>query len=149
MIRARLRGAGPERDACILDVSTRGLAATMVNPPPRGDYVELIIGDFMLVGQVKWSSPRRFGVTFRERISVIAMLSGDSGPVTLKRRKTEQKRAIRSRTSGAADGIKRKMELAAILAAGVVAASVLADYADTALSSLDSAKMALAGKRVG
>src|SRR5690606_7793991 len=70
-------------EACVLDISTRGLAASSAAPPQRGEFVELMIGDSNLVGQVRWSSGRRFGIAFRDRVSVIGVLSGE-GSTSLK-----------------------------------------------------------------
>ena len=62
MIRARLRGPNGECDACVLDISSRGLAASTTTPPARGEFVELLVGRSRLVGQVRWTGQRRFGV---------------------------------------------------------------------------------------
>jgi hypothetical protein len=83
LIRSRLRGAGPERDACILDLSTRGLLATCAEPPQRGAFVELVANGYPLVGHVKWSNGRRFGMSLRERISVVALVANDGGAIRL------------------------------------------------------------------
>jgi len=85
MLRARLRGAGPERDACIVDVSAGGLAATVERPPRPGVHVELVVGDIVLIGQVKWSNVRRFGMQFRERISVEGLMDGEGSASSLER----------------------------------------------------------------
>lgn len=146
MIRARLRGAGCERDACIIDLSSRGLSASADNPPRRGDYVELAIGDISLVGQVKWSSMRRFGIAFRERVSVVAIMSGDGGAVTLQRREAVQKREARERAAVLTGGIAKKVEYAVIVAAGAAATWVVSDYAFAALRPLATAKVAMAGR---
>ena len=145
MIRARLRGAGPERDACIVDLSTRGLAATAENAPQRGDYVELVVGGKNLIGQVKWSSMRRFGVAFRERISVIGLLSGDGEVVTLKAREAVRKTRAQHVPPSR---IVRRIEFAVFAAAGAAATFVVADYSGSALHSLDTVKLALAGSSV-
>ena len=149
MIRARLRGAGPERDACILDVSSRGLAATAENPPQRGDYVELDVGDHKLVGQVKWSSMRRFGLVLRQRISAISLISGDGDAIKLQERAAARKREDRKRNSGGNAAIKRKIEFAIFLVVGAVAIFVMVGYVGAALSSLESVKRAMSGKEVG
>lgn len=145
MIRARLRGAGPEREVCIVDLSSRGLSATADNPPRRGDFVELAVGDIVLIGQVKWTSMRRFGLAFRERISVVGLLSGDGGSVALKDSQAAQKRDDRKRAAPGAATIAKRLEYIAFFAAGAVATFVVADYTATALHSLDDVKVALAG----
>lgn len=146
MLRARLRGGGPERDACIIDVSSRGLSATADNPPRRGDYVELVVGDVVLVGQVKWTSMRRFGMAFRERISVVGLMSGDGTAVSLAERQAAQKRDDRRHTAASGGGMLKKIEFAAMVCAGAGATFAVADYAGSALHSLSDAKVAMAGK---
>jgi hypothetical protein len=83
MVRATLRDGGGAREACVLDVSTRGLLLTTARPPARGEFVEIAIGDSRLAGQVKWSAKRRFGIALRDRVSVIAFLEGGQGPLGL------------------------------------------------------------------
>lgn len=84
-VRACLRDSQSERDICIMNISSRGLLATTARPPRRGEFVELIVGHNRLIGQVKWSSQRRFGMSLRERVSVTALLEGGSGPIALRR----------------------------------------------------------------
>ncbi|MEO7247180.1 MAG: PilZ domain-containing protein [Novosphingobium sp.] len=74
MMTAILRGGGPEREACLLDLSSRGLMALADPPPPRGSFIELVVAGHSLVGQVQWSEDRRFGVRLRERIEVQAVM---------------------------------------------------------------------------
>ena len=95
MLRARLRGAGPEREACIVDVSSGGLAATVDKPPRAGSHVELVVGDIVLIGQVKWSNVRRFGMEFRERISVDGLVEGEDEGAMLERFWSGLKRRVR------------------------------------------------------
>jgi hypothetical protein len=74
LIRARLRGENGAREACILDLSARGLLVTASDAPPRGAFVELVAqadqGLHVLVGQVEWSSGRRFGLTLYESLDL-------------------------------------------------------------------------------
>ena len=87
MVRASIRDEGPRRDVCILDVSTRGLLATTASPPVRGDFIEIEFGGHSLVGHVKWSGQRRFGIVFQDRISVISFLSGGVGSIKLPKKR--------------------------------------------------------------
>lgn len=148
LIRARIRDGGDERDACILDVSTRGLLATTALPPPRGEFVELLVGNHKLVGQVKWSGERRFGLALRERISVAALVAGDPGSIVLEKAQSARRRngslaaalASDSRSLGAA------FQLVVTVTGLVVAAWLLADYASGQLTSLQDAKVAMSGQ---
>lgn len=73
-------------EACIRDISSRGLMLQAAAPPPRGTYVELVGAEQTIVGCVIWSKDRRFGVRTRDRIDVSAAICGiptrpsDQGP---------------------------------------------------------------------
>ena len=146
LARARLRGSGQEQDACIVNVSSRGLAATADNPPRRGEIVEIKVGDNQLVGEVKWSDMRRFGVALRERISVISLISGDSDGVTLKHKEAVRKQ--KARASADRSNISRKIQFLVFMAAGAAATLVVADFVGDSMQSLGEAKAAMAGERV-
>lgn len=143
MIRARLRDAGPERDACILNLSPGGLAASAQEPPSRGSYVELAIGQHKLVGQVRWTSARRFGIAFREKVSVIGLISGEDGPVEIKLRNNAARKAAREQQTGSSIG--RRVEFVVFAAAGAAATFYIADFVFSALGSLDLVAIALSG----
>ncbi len=146
MIRAVFRSESSESEVCVLDISTRGLSASTAQPPKRGEFVELIVGKNSLVGQVKWSGERRFGVAFRERISVIGAISGAEGAITLKEQAQARKSAARPDTSEVSKG--RKAEFLIMVAAGAMATFFVADFVGSALHSLDTVELALAGKPV-
>ena len=83
MVRATLRDGGPEREACLLDLSSGGLMASASQAPRRGAFVELTVGRHSLVGQVQWSEGRRFGMKLREKIDVLAVIGNEAGPTAL------------------------------------------------------------------
>lgn len=78
MVRATMRDSREERDVCLIDISTRGLLATTARPPSNGEIVELRVGRTALVGQVRWSSERRFGVVLRDRVIVADLIENGS-----------------------------------------------------------------------
>ncbi|WP_310532637.1 hypothetical protein [Novosphingobium sp.] len=96
LMRGRLHGSGFARDVCLLDASSRGLLLTLAQPPARGEMIDILVNGHTLFGQVEWSKGRRMGLRFRERIDVLALISGDSGPLDLKRAQ-----AVRARRSPA------------------------------------------------
>jgi PilZ domain len=126
LVRATLRGDGDEREACILDVSSRGLLLTAAAPPPRGAFVELVVGRHSLIGQVKWSSQRRFGLVLRERISVVGLLSGDGEAIKLapRRQQGKQRRRIAEGTAPLARMIQFGMLIAAVGAGALMLSRV-------------------------
>lgn len=148
MVRAKLRSGHSESDACVLDISTRGLAASSAVAPQRGEFVELAIGDNILIGQVRWSSGRRFGVAFRDRVSVIGVLSGE-GSATLKRgREAACTVALRRADTVEARAESGRLEFVIFAAAAAISTLFVADYASSSLSSLDTVKLALNGSVV-
>lgn len=83
MVRAMLRDDGSEREACLLDLSSGGLMASVSQSPRRGTFVELTVGRHSLVGQVQWSEGQRFGMKLREKIDVLAVIGNEAGPTAL------------------------------------------------------------------
>lgn len=81
MRRVRIRIGRAERDATILDASSRGLLMTAAQPPERGEIIEVQIANQVVVGQVTWSRPPQFGVTLRERLDAAGLAAGRAGVV--------------------------------------------------------------------
>jgi len=142
LLGARMRAGGGEREVAVVDVSTRGLLLAAKHPPRRGEYVDLVIGGHDIVCQVKWSGPSRFGVALRDRISVIGLLSGDTGQITIKAREAQGRHAARNRRGYAHLG--RIVQFAGALAALAGAAWTLADYVGHGLGSVREARDAMA-----
>lgn len=142
MIRARLRGAGPEREVCIVNLSSRGLAASADQAPPRGEIVELVVGRNNLVGQVKWSGPRRFGIAFRDRISVMSVISGEG---ELELGKAGQGNTRQGAELAQAGARRFRLEFILLVAAAAGATFYLSGFAGGVLGSFQSVEQALAG----
>lgn len=147
LIRASLKDGGRERDICILDVSTRGLLATSASPPARGEFVELLVGRHKMVGHVKWVGERRFGVSLRERISVAALIAGDSGSILLKNAQSARKRSgsLLDALGENWRNLGQVAQLGVMVAFASLAAWLLADFAGSGLNSLQDAKVAMSG----
>jgi len=146
MVRAQLRARNAEHEACILDISTRGLSATSAHPPTRGDYIELAVGQHNIIGQVKWSSERRFGVAFRERISVIAAISG-KGNLALPGHRQAARVSLQRNSDGSLTTGSR-LEFYIFAAAAALAVFIITNYASTTLSLLEIARSAVASPKV-
>lgn len=77
MLRARLRALSGWSDACILNVSSRGL---MINAPcavaAQGSTIELWHGDRMIVATVVWRRGSRAGLQAEDRVPVEEILAG-------------------------------------------------------------------------
>ena len=76
MLRARMRAMCGWSDACILNVSSRGL---MINAPAtsakQGSTIELWHGDRMIVATVVWRSGSRAGLQTDDRLPVDDILA--------------------------------------------------------------------------
>ena len=83
LVRVRIRAGAVPSDACVRDVSSRGLLVQAGAPPVRGTVIELIGPFAPIVGRVVWTKGHRFGVHTQDHINVPALLSGK-----LDRRKT-------------------------------------------------------------
>jgi hypothetical protein len=137
LIRAALRGAGAERDACILDISSRGMLLTMADPPPHGGFVEVVAQGHELVGQVEWAKGRRFGIRFRDRINHAAYIAGYDGPIVI--RQNVARLAARADAASAyltSERLSAMTRFVLTLLAGALAAMLLADVVGQALQGM-------------
>ena len=144
ILKAHLRDGGGNREACLLDISSRGFMASAQPSPLRGAYIELIVGRHSLVGQVQWSEARRFGVRLRERIDVIAVLGNEAGPTILR-----EAQAARGRPSTAAQlafsrHFARGFTMGILIAAAVAGAYIAMQAVHQSFKPLDTVKAALA-----
>ena len=81
MLRARLRAMSGWSDACILNVSSRGL---MINAPSalaaQGSTIELWHGDRVIVATVVWRKGSRAGLQAEDRVPVDEILAISQSP---------------------------------------------------------------------
>jgi hypothetical protein len=150
-IRARLRDSQRNRDVCILDVSARGFLASAAMPPPRGEFVEIMLGPSLVVGQVRWASQHRFGIVLQEKIDVTSIARGDFSNFRARVTSLQgdgQRQALRP--EAAAERSRRIVRWAnGVIAAAacLVAALFLADAVSANLGSLDKAALAMSQSR--
>jgi len=76
LIRAKLRAGGLPVDACIRDISSKGMLIQSRAPPARGTYVEVTTASHTIVGRVVWGADTRFGISTREKLH-IEMIIGE------------------------------------------------------------------------
>jgi hypothetical protein len=75
---ARLRSSGGWTDACILNISSRGLLIHSARTGPQGSKVELWRGEYVIVARVMWQDGARAGLQAEDRIAVDHILSLNS-----------------------------------------------------------------------
>jgi hypothetical protein len=124
--RARVRAGAQWGDACILNISSRGLLILTARPIFEGSTVEVLKGDHLMIARVVWTSAGRSGLRSNELLPVEEILSLDQGRslqliasngVLHDRRRGLRRAPVDSRTRG---------RLLEFLAVGAIAASLAA-----------------------
>jgi hypothetical protein len=72
---ARLRSSSGWTDACILNISSRGLLVHSARTGPEGSRVELWRGEHVIVARVVWQDGARAGLQAEDRLPVEQILS--------------------------------------------------------------------------
>jgi len=72
---ARLRSCSGWTDACILNISSRGLLVHSARTGPAGSQVELWRGDHVITARVVWQDGARAGLQTEDRLPVEQILS--------------------------------------------------------------------------
>jgi hypothetical protein len=88
MLRARMRIGAAWRDACILDLSSRGLMIQAKEPPRGGSYIEIRRGRHIIVARVMWTNDGRCGLRTQDALvpdAIIAEPDEAHGPAPLTR----------------------------------------------------------------
>jgi hypothetical protein len=109
MITARLRTGAEWSDACILNISSRGLMIQSGRTAPEGASVELRRGEHVIVARVMWRDGSRAGLRCDERLPVEEIMSQTgasalrlvaSEGAIVERRRLPRNLADRARLSG-------------------------------------------------
>ena len=148
-----MRVAASWHDACLLNISSRGLMAQAASAPLRGTYVELRSGSHVIVGRVAWSKGHRFGLRTQEPIVAAILLQAAAEtssppavpfaghPVAVERRQSVREfawQAERSRWWGKA------AEFVCVLCAAIAAGAAIFGSVEQVLASpLASAQLSL------
>ncbi|MCJ2179490.1 PilZ domain-containing protein [Novosphingobium album (ex Hu et al. 2023)] len=143
VLEARLRWRGAEQETTVLDVSSCGIQAAMPEPPARGTVVELLAGSHALVCQVRWQVGDRFGASFKEPISVSALLESQQGPVTLS--ELAAPRGFLAGLTRRATAAGRGLQLTAFAIVAGATAWTISTYAKNSPAPVEAARTAMAG----
>ena len=68
LLRAQVRAGPTWSDACIVNISWRGLGLQAAKPPQPGTYVELRTGAYTTVARVAWAKQHRFGLQTQDSV---------------------------------------------------------------------------------
>jgi len=153
MIKARMRVGSGWRDACILDLSSRGLMIQANNPPAGGSYLELRRGRHVIIARVMWSRDRRCGLRAQDELpteAIIAEPDQTTGPLIVAgkgRRVSPAARAPRITDHERSRCRSRAWEFASLALVGVAFATLAYGAVANALDRpMVAVGMALAGK---
>lgn len=140
LIRARLKAADGWHDACIVDLSRRGVGLQAASPPPRGSYVEIRRGDHLLVARVVWSRKHRFGVATQDAVAVDSVVADRAAPAprpVVPKQAGERRTEARSPHELAERSRRwaRRAQFAAAAGLGIVAALAIGDGVREALAA--------------
>ena len=136
VVQARVRSGAGWNDACILNVSSRGLLIYANCATRPGRYVELHRGEQVIVAKVVWRNNQRMGLFSNDRLPVEQIISNQAaagaaaataGELLVERRKRPRD-PERSRERA------RAMEFLSLVLIGLVVAGALAAYATQTLS---------------
>ncbi|WP_298090113.1 PilZ domain-containing protein [uncultured Sphingomonas sp.] len=141
----RLNLSGAWGDACIHNVSSRGLLIAADQKPQTGDYIEVRRGTLVIIGRVMWRKDRFFGVRTQDRVSAEALtrearLTARPGGGT----NSDQERRTRARLIAEGRAARRAetsrhrssaLQYAVFAAAGCATAIVIALEVHDALAS--------------
>jgi hypothetical protein len=68
MLPARIRTSAGWGDACILNISSRGMMIHSNRPAPKDGQVELRHAEHVIAGRVIWQNGPRLGLAVEERL---------------------------------------------------------------------------------
>ena len=148
VVPARLRLGGRWSDACILNVSARGVLIHTPERPQRGSYVELRRGDQVIIGRIMWATGSRAGLRSQDRVPVEAIMTTKAAHslrlTAQDGRAVERRRAPRAHERSRMRG--RVVEFASVAAIGATLAMAVVSMAGRALNTpLSAVRTALIG----
>jgi len=82
LVRARMKAGAGWHDACILNISTRGMMLQAADPPGRGSYLEIRRGAQVIVARVMWTRSHRFGIKSQDLLPIDAITADAAPPPT-------------------------------------------------------------------
>lgn len=120
LVPARLRHGSSWSDACILNISSRGLMIHTGRPISRGTQVEIRRGDHVIVARVMWRDGGRAGLQAEDWVPIEEITTlGQSPALQLTASGGERRRPARPEEHGRLQGMA--IEFAGVL---VIAASL-------------------------
>jgi hypothetical protein len=133
VVPARLRDGASWSDACILNVSSRGLMIHTGRPVRCGSDVEIRRGDYLIVARVMWRDGGRAGLRAQQPVPVEEIvLLGQAPALPRTPRSGERRRHPRPEHSSRVRG--RAIEFAGVLTLVAMLAAAGVSMIDAALA---------------
>lgn len=144
LVPARLRHGTSWSDACILNVSSRGLMIHSGRPLTRGTEVEIRRGDHVIVARVVWRDGGRAGLESDDRVPVEQIVTlGQSPALQLTAARGERRKRPRVEDQSRMTG--RSIEFAAAVLIALALAGAGQSMVESALAApLSAVSAALA-----
>lgn len=139
-----MRSASGWSDACILNISSRGLLIFSKTPAEPGSYVEIRRDGRLVVGRVVWRQNQRMGLHSPDRIHIEDIVSASSvvAEVRSSHRVAERRRVPRTAEQSRARA-KAMQFLATVLIVTGIATWGVAYVHDAMAKPLSAARLAL------
>ena len=138
MLSARLRNGSGWTDACILNISSRGMLVYVKGGARPGSYVELRKGDNRVVARVIWRNNNRIGLCSADPLPVAQIISSEtavaaaaSSPALAGRIRERRNRLAPEERSRARS---RAMEFLSLVLIGTAIAGTAAVYVQQVMS---------------
>lgn len=133
---ARLRNGGGWIDACILNVSSRGLLIHAKCEAKPGSEIELRRGGYLVTARVVWRSTHRIGLCSPDPLPVDDIIGCEAPPATVSGANGDIKveRRSRPRSHERSRERSRAIEFLSLVLAGTALAGAASAYAYEALS---------------
>ena len=140
-------------DACILNLSSRGMLVQSGLVPERGNYLEIRRGQHVVVARVIWSQEQRFGVRTQELVSAEELLEESSRAPSSQSSPSSERRAMPRPTETRHDRSRvrgRVLEFASLATFGAVSAflliSTISELLSRPLLAIEGALVAKGGR---
>lgn len=128
MIKARMRAGASWSDACILNMSSRGMLVHAPTVPSRGSYLEIRRGGYVIVARVVWANDNRFGVQTQDVVPADDLIRDPDGAVQAVRKDAAgfvERRAVPRQRHESSRWRGRALEFGTFAMLGGIAATLM------------------------
>jgi len=127
MLSARMRSGASWHDACILNMSSRGLMLQTAARTERGAYLEVRRGPHVIVARVIWTGPQRVGLKAQDMLSIDAIVAELAIADASREKLHDRRQAPRARQDPADRARQTARAMQAVTLGGLgVAAAIIA-----------------------